>query len=142
MALAERLLAEFEAADHDAQLAFLRSLASHFGADDEAVEAAIDAWRTAAEPKPLARLQRATEPRRQELIRRMNYAPGGTAALIRMREVLMDACKDDPGSGAGGCRFRPSLLVLVQSRLPRPASDRLGYAGQRARKADPLRGGA
>ena len=96
MALAERLLAEFEAADHDGQLAFLRSLASHFGADDEKIEAAIDAWRAAAEPKSLARLQRATEPRRQELIRRMNYAPGGTAALIRMREVLMDACKDDP----------------------------------------------
>ena len=97
LALAERLLAEFEAADEDARLVFLRALASHFGADAEAVEAAIEAWRAAPEPKPLARLQRATEPRRQELIRRMNYAPGGTAALIHMREVLMDACKDDPG---------------------------------------------
>src|SRR5690606_32980523 len=36
------------------------------------------------------------EPRRQELIRRMNYAPGGTAALIRMREALMGALADDP----------------------------------------------
>ncbi len=97
MALAERLLAEFEAADGEARLAFLQALASHFGADAEAVEAAIDAWRAASEPRPLARLQRATEPRRQELIRRLNYAPGGTASLIRMREVLMDACKDDPG---------------------------------------------
>ncbi len=96
IALAERLLDEFEAADTDARRVFLQALASHFGADAEAVEAAITAWHEAAEPKPLARLQRATEPRRQELIRRMNYAPGGTAALIRMREVLMDACKDDP----------------------------------------------
>ncbi len=95
MALAERLLAEFEAAEPDAKLAFLQALASHFGADADAIEAAIDAWRSAPEPKPLARLQRASEPRRQELIRRLNYAPGGTASLISMREVLMDACKDD-----------------------------------------------
>ena len=97
LALAARLLAEFEAADDEARLVFLQALASHFGADMQAVEAAIDAWRAAPEPKPLARLQRASEPRRQELIRRLNYAPGGTASLIRMREVLMDACKTDPG---------------------------------------------
>ena len=96
MALAERLLAEFEATDDDGRLAFLRALASHFDVDRDALEAAIDAWRTAPEPKPLAPLQRATEPRRLELIRRMNVAPGGTASLIRMREVLMDACKADP----------------------------------------------
>ncbi len=96
LVLAERLLAEFEAADAEAQRTFLEALASHFGADDEAIEAAIDAWRGAAGPRPLAGLQRASEPRRQELIRRLNVAPGGTAALIRMREMLMDACKDDP----------------------------------------------
>ena len=96
MVLAERLLAEFEAAEAEDRLAFLDALASHFGADTEAIETAIDAWRTAPEPKPLAALQRATEPRRQELIRRLNYASGGTASLIRMREVLMDACKADP----------------------------------------------
>ena len=33
----------------------------------------------------------ASEPRRQELFRRLNLAPGGTAALVRMREQLMDA---------------------------------------------------
>ena len=33
----------------------------------------------------------AAEPRRQELLRRLNLAPGGTAALVRMREHLLDA---------------------------------------------------
>ena len=33
----------------------------------------------------------AAEPRRQELLRRLNLAPGGTAALVRMREQLLDA---------------------------------------------------
>ncbi len=30
-------------------------------------------------------------PRRQELLRRLNLAPGGTAVLVRMREQLLDA---------------------------------------------------
>ncbi len=39
----------------------------------------------------------ASEPRRQELFRRLNLAPGGTVALVRMREQLLDvlAHRDD-----------------------------------------------
>ena len=39
------------------------------------------------------------EPRRLELFRRLNLAPGGTAALVRMREQLLDAIdrRDDLG---------------------------------------------
>ena len=43
----------------------------------------------------------ASEPRRQELFRRLNLAPGGTAALVRMREQLIDALgapRDDLGA--------------------------------------------
>ncbi|MGB7252339.1 MAG: malonyl-CoA decarboxylase, partial [Xanthobacteraceae bacterium] len=36
-------------------------------------------------------LHAASEPRRLELFRRLNLAPGGTAALVRMREQLLDA---------------------------------------------------
>ena len=36
-------------------------------------------------------LHAAAEPRRQELLRRLNLAPGGTAALVHMREQLLDA---------------------------------------------------
>ena len=105
MALAERLLAEFESADDEARLAFLRALASHFGADAQAVEAAIDAYREASGPEPIERLHQATEPRRQELVRRMNYAPGGTASLIRMREALMDALAANPQLAAVDADF-------------------------------------
>ena len=38
-----------------------------------------------------ADLHDAAEPRRQELLRRLNLAPGGTAALVHMREQLLDA---------------------------------------------------
>jgi malonyl-CoA decarboxylase len=36
-------------------------------------------------------VHKAAEPRRQELLRRLNLAPGGTAALVAMREHLLDA---------------------------------------------------
>src|SRR5690606_16796397 len=41
-------------------------------------------------------LHRAAEPRRQELLRRLNLAPGGTAALVRMREELLRHLNDHP----------------------------------------------
>jgi malonyl-CoA decarboxylase len=96
MALAERLLAAFEAAGPAERLGFMQALAGHFGADEQAVTAAIEAYRDATGPETLDRLHRSTEPRRHELIRRMNYAPGGTASLIRMREAVMDARADNP----------------------------------------------
>src|SRR6202008_982647 len=46
-----------------------------------------------------AELHHASEPRRLELFRRLNLAPGGTAALGRMRAQLTDAMdhRDDLG---------------------------------------------
>ena len=41
-------------------------------------------------------LHAAAEPRRQELIRRLNLAPGGTAALVRMREELLRHVRQHP----------------------------------------------
>ena len=38
-----------------------------------------------------SKLHRASEPRRLELFRRLNLAPGGTAALVRMRAQLLEA---------------------------------------------------
>jgi malonyl-CoA decarboxylase len=43
----------------------------------------------------LAELFAAVEPRRQALLRRLNLAPGGTLQLVRMRESLLAAMRDD-----------------------------------------------
>ena len=40
-------------------------------------------------------MHQASEPRRQELIRRLNLAPGGTAALVQMREALLTLLAGD-----------------------------------------------
>jgi malonyl-CoA decarboxylase len=55
------------------------------------MEQAIETWRADPSDLTAAEVHAASEPRRQELFRRLNLAPGGTAALVRMREQLMDS---------------------------------------------------
>ena len=55
------------------------------------MDQAVANWQAAPSDATAAEVHAASEPRRQELFRRLNLAPGGTAALVRMREQLMDA---------------------------------------------------
>lgn len=94
VALARALLSAFDLAGRDARLGFLQGLAEKFGPDPDAIKAVL----TAADQNPTALedLHAAAEPRRQELLRRLNLAPGGTAALVRMREELLTHLRADP----------------------------------------------
>src|SRR5262249_30726409 len=73
------------------RIAFFETLARTFGHDQARIDAAIAAWRATPTADTAAELHRASEPRRLELFRRLNLAPSGTAALVRMREQLLDA---------------------------------------------------
>ena len=84
----------------------------------------------------------AVEPPRQELFRRLNLAPGGTAALVAMREDLLKHGGSEPDAAQGRRRLRASVRLLVQPRLSGPAPDRLVDAGRHPRADHPLRGGA
>jgi malonyl-CoA decarboxylase len=96
VALAHSLLAGYAAASPADRSIFLKSLADRFGPDHSRVDAAIEAYRNGASPaSAVAELHQAAEPRRQELIRRLNLAPGGTAALVQMRETLLANLADD-----------------------------------------------
>jgi len=95
MALAKDILERWHALDGEAQHAFMRMLLTRFGPDTARLDAAIDAWREHRQAQHLAGLHVASEPRRQELIRRLNLAPGGTAALVHMREVLLRLKEND-----------------------------------------------
>ncbi|QXX73796.1 malonyl-CoA decarboxylase [Methylovirgula sp. HY1] len=70
---------------------FLLALADGFGANRELIEEALGTYRDNPNPAAIKALHHATEPRRQELMRRLNLAPGGTAALVRMREDTLGA---------------------------------------------------
>jgi malonyl-CoA decarboxylase len=95
VARASAILAGYEALEPEARLAFLRRLVDEFGCDHLRLTLAIDAYRADPSAKSVLDLHSAAEPRRQELIRRLNLAPGGTAALVRMREELLRASKED-----------------------------------------------
>src|SRR4029077_5945129 len=95
VALASAILAGYEALAPKARLAFLHRLVDEFGYDHQRLLLAIEAYRAARTGKAVLDLHSAAEPRRQELIRRLNLAPGGTAALVRMREELLRALKED-----------------------------------------------
>lgn len=91
VALARDILNRYGELTIGPRIAFFEALATRFGPDRERVEAAIERWRREPGDSAAARLHEAAEPRRQELFRRLNLAPGGTAALVRMREQLLDA---------------------------------------------------
>ncbi len=91
VALAEEIFAKYFALTVGPRIAFFEALASRFGHDKARIDAAILDWQANPTDATAAAVHRAAEPRRQELFRRLNLAPGGTAALVRMREQLIDA---------------------------------------------------
>jgi malonyl-CoA decarboxylase len=91
VALAREILSTYADLTVGPRIAFFEALATRFGVDRERIDAAVDAWAREGSDEAAAELHLAAEPRRQELFRRLNLAPGGTAALVSMREDLMDA---------------------------------------------------
>lgn len=88
---------------------FFRTLAGEFNPDPEAVAEAAGAYARAPGPDTQIALFRAVEPPRQELLRRINYAPGGTAALVSMRAALLELLPDHPELAAVDADFKHLL---------------------------------
>jgi len=76
--------------------AFFTRLTERFPADRMEIDRAIEAYRADPTPARLAELHLASEPRRQELFRRLNTAAGGTATLVQMRADLLNTLADHP----------------------------------------------
>ena len=71
-------------------------LATDFGPDASAIRAAAEEYLRSNDANALLRLIAAVEPPRQELFRRINMAPNGTAALVAMRVELLDLLPQHP----------------------------------------------
>jgi malonyl-CoA decarboxylase len=106
LALARQILERFAALEPTEKTAFFSGLRARFGADGQALEAAVARWRETAEDDAARALHRAAEPRSQELLRVLNRAPGGTAGLVAMREDLIAAAKETPELAALDADFR------------------------------------
>ena len=96
VALAKRVLDRYAQASVAERLDFFRLLARDFDPDRGEIGQALEAYDREPSPATLQRLLQVVEPPRQELLRRLNLAPGGTAALVRMREDLIRHGGKDP----------------------------------------------
>jgi len=99
-ALAVSILAGYSALAPAQRLEFLTGAATRFGPDLNELGEAARKFLDKPDESEAARLMRMAEPRRQELMRRLNHAPGGTLALVRMREDMIGALKDSPALAA------------------------------------------
>jgi malonyl-CoA decarboxylase len=89
-AVAAGIVARLDALDDAQRSRFFERLASDFSPDPKAVLAAAQAYASDPQAEAMIRLAQVAEPPRQELFRRLNRAPGGTAAIVRMRRALLD----------------------------------------------------
>jgi malonyl-CoA decarboxylase len=96
MALAREILMTYEAMEFTERLAFFQLLLKQFGIDINAVEEVARMCHEEETPQRLRQLIALAEPRRQELFRRLNTAPAGTATLVRLRSDLLRALRTHP----------------------------------------------
>src|SRR5271165_6798918 len=88
-AMASEVLDSYHDLDATERRTFFHALARNFAPDRDKVNKAIEAWMAEPGDGNGGALHFASEPRRQELIRRLNRAPGGTGALVEMRADLL-----------------------------------------------------
>lgn len=88
-ALAMEALASYAALDEGGRTEFFDLLDRDFSPPTDAVMQAIEAYRASPDTQTLGALARAAEAPRQELFRRINMAPGGTAVLVEMRGLVL-----------------------------------------------------
>src|SRR5437016_13451418 len=92
-AMARDVLDRYHDLDAAGRLTFFETLARDFGPDREKLSQAIESWRSQPNDSDASDLHFASEPQRQELIRRLNRAPGGTSDLVAMRADLLSLMK-------------------------------------------------
>jgi len=130
VALAREILSRYAELKTGPRITFFEVLARRFGPDRARLSAAVAAWQASPLDLTTAEVHRASEPRRLELFRRLNLAPGGTAALVRMREQLIDAMDhrddlaviDDDFLHLFSSWFNRGFLVLRSIDWSTPAS--------------------
>ena len=129
VAIAADLVAGYQALPDDMRGRFFERLASDFNPDPEALLASAQAYARTPGAAQLLQVTRHAEPRRQELLRRINRLPGGTAHIVAMRQALLDCLDEQPELAAVeadflhllGSWFNPGFLQLQRVDWGSPA---------------------
>jgi malonyl-CoA decarboxylase len=82
--------------DGEARIDFYKFLANEFQPDPATLRAAAEAYIGNPTPEAAAHLALAADPPRQEVLRRMNMAAGGTSALVAMRKEIAGHLRNEP----------------------------------------------
>ena len=129
VSLAKATLDLYRELDRKDQARFLSALLAEFSPDPKEVLAAAQNYAADTSAANLARLSTVTESPRQELLRRLNRAPGGTGAILRMRERLLELKREQRELDAVDADFRhllsswfnPGFLQIVRVDWHTPA---------------------
>ncbi|NNE86722.1 MAG: decarboxylase [Silicimonas sp.] len=94
--LAASILSQYPMLNDEQLIAFFEFLNNDLDIDATRVAELAVEYKTDPSPETFADLQRACEPARQRLFRRLNEAPGATAVIVRMRRDLLKLLKERP----------------------------------------------
>ncbi|MCF3975060.1 malonyl-CoA decarboxylase [Paracoccus salsus] len=109
MAVAADVLDAYAVLDDRGKRTFFEGMRDGFDPEQEALARAAETWLKSRDPGDLESLSRLAEPPRQELLRRLNMAPGGTARLVGMRADLLRLTGGDTSFGRVDADFRHLL---------------------------------
>lgn len=96
VALAQAILNSYAGLDDMGKRTFFFQLRDEFDLDADAANMTLTAYQQNPNKKTYGSFMRAVDPRRQELIRRLNQVPDATAQLVAMRKDLLGLTKDNP----------------------------------------------
>jgi malonyl-CoA decarboxylase len=129
VSLATQALSRFREMDSESRAEFYELLATRYNPDIHAIQQAVASYAKSGNARDLVTLVRVSEPPRQELLRRLNRAPKGTAAIVEMREEILGRIKKSPGLFAADADFEhllsswfnPGFLRLEKTDWNSPA---------------------
>lgn len=127
--MAIKLIECYEHLDKQSKADFFNYLSSEFNPDPTLVLEAANRYNSERNESSLIHLFQTVEPPRQELLRRVNRAPAGTATILKMRQTLLSYLKDAPTFLATDSDmhhllsswFNPGFLELHQITWNSPA---------------------
>ncbi|MFN0264494.1 malonyl-CoA decarboxylase [Tepidamorphus sp. 3E244] len=130
VAIAREIFERYAELDARGRAEVIDVIADRFGVDLEAARVAAERFLEVPDDGAGRKMSEASEPRRQELFRRLNLAPNGTALLVSMRKDLLKGLRENPDWAATnsdfihlfGSWFNRGFLVLRRIDWQTPAA--------------------
>lgn len=127
--IATRVIARFMKLGPPARAEFYDQLASRYNPNLAEIDETLAAYREEPTAEHLVRFVQASEPPRQELLRRINRAPSGTSIVVLMRQEILARMKSQPQLRAADADFEhllsswfnPGFLELKKLEWTSPA---------------------